>query len=347
MRMYLLVAVGLSGCLDPDLTSTPAETPCSCSSARYFIVDDDIAISREAQLAGSAFFKTPPRINDPDGGLALAYFANTPCIEILGVTTVGGNTSVELATESAAEVASKLGLAVPVLGGAASSADRGQPTAAAQFIVDTILKYPGQVEIFVGGPATNIATALELAPEIAHQWKGVHYTGGTVVEDERSWYTDLNTSFDPESVDLLFSSNSDQIHYYPHAVTEASIFTFGDRKELRQAKTPLSEYFFRRTREWIYAQALVNGIPGFYPYDANAAASVLDSSLVSHVFKQRREACRHSGAWLLTVPDGAWSTCESSDLDRSLVHIYSGLDDAEVRRRQIERFAGSPACAPD
>jgi purine nucleosidase len=44
---------------------------------------------------------------------------------------------------------------------------KAQPGTAAEFIVRTVHKYPGQVILWAGGPLTNYALALKLDPEVA------------------------------------------------------------------------------------------------------------------------------------------------------------------------------------
>ena len=55
---------------------------------------------------------------------------------------------------------------------------RPQKQAAADFIIDTVKKHPGEVTIVAIGSAANLAAALDKAPEIAPLAKRVVYMAG-------------------------------------------------------------------------------------------------------------------------------------------------------------------------
>ena len=129
-----------------------------------------------------------------DDAVALLLAGGSPDIEILGITTVAGNQSLEKVTKNALRIATLIGLDhVPVAAGACrpllrpavkvanyihgeSGLDgttlpqtdrRIDPRHAAQFIVDTIMSAaPKTVTLVPIGPLTNIALAARLDPLI-------------------------------------------------------------------------------------------------------------------------------------------------------------------------------------
>ena len=150
-------------------------------------------------------------IIDTDGGIddAIALLAafSDPGLDVLGVTTVYSNTSVENATTNALDLLLlKQRDDIPVIKGAGrplsgiekkSSSDvhgnnglgnvilphsncKALDVNAADFIVSTVNKYPGEVTILTLGPLTNIALALDIDPSIAKNTKRLVSMGGAV-----------------------------------------------------------------------------------------------------------------------------------------------------------------------
>src|SRR5262245_22282799 len=146
-----------------------------------------------------------------DDSFALMLALNSPELEILGVTTVAGNYSVEQATADALRVLEIAGRAeIPVYRGAnmplvhekseyaatrhgewwsdaAPSPPPGgfakrkeEAKGAVPFIVDTLNARPGQVTILAIGPLTNVAIALRLEPGLAAKIKQIYIMGGAV-----------------------------------------------------------------------------------------------------------------------------------------------------------------------
>lgn len=120
-----------------------------------------------------------------DDAAALMIAAFSPDIEILGVTAVAGNVDVRQAADNALMTLEVCGCDAPVYLGAPrplvrerretisvhgkdgmGDGDLIRPIKkpaekrAVDFILDTVAKYPDEVEIVVLGPATNIATAI-------------------------------------------------------------------------------------------------------------------------------------------------------------------------------------------
>src|SRR5256884_2391054 len=60
-----------------------------------------------------------------------------------------------------------------------------QPGTAAEFIVQMVHKYPGEVVLWAGGPLTNYALALKLDPEVATLAKEFVMMGGGLRSEER------------------------------------------------------------------------------------------------------------------------------------------------------------------
>jgi inosine-uridine nucleoside N-ribohydrolase len=148
-------------------------------------------------------FDTDPGIDD---AMALLLLARHPEIELLGVTTVFGNGTINAVTRNALFLKDRFGFAAPVARGAdrpyhasdipaATSHVHGENglgdielparTAAApdlrpahQLIIDVIRANPHEVTLIAVGRMTNLALALEADPAIAGLVKDVVVMGG-------------------------------------------------------------------------------------------------------------------------------------------------------------------------
>ncbi len=163
-----------------------------------------------ARPAGSSAENTEPRkiIIDTDTGAddaaALILAAQYPNIDILGVTVLVGNTDLEQSTKNALMALEIAGLDVPVYKGASTTLDGVakfafsvfgkdgmgdidlvHPTRTAEnsdaidFIIDSVKNNPGEIELISIGPATNIAMAIQKAPDIMKDTKMIWSLGTT------------------------------------------------------------------------------------------------------------------------------------------------------------------------
>ena len=125
-----------------------------------------------------------------DDASALILAAKQENVEILGVTVLVGNVDLEQSTRNALAALELAGCDAPVYKGSADTFDGAEKAAfsvfgadgmgdadlvhpkkqasdgdAIDFIIDTVKNNPNEVEIIALGPATNIAKAIQKAPE--------------------------------------------------------------------------------------------------------------------------------------------------------------------------------------
>lgn len=168
-----------------------------------------------------------------DDAVAILLAVGNPAIELLGVTTVGGNQTLPKVTYNARQVLTIAGATdVPVHSGcdrplvrAAEVADdvhgdsgmevKGvtvpEPTVglaaghAVDFIIDTVMSEPpGTVTLVPTGPLTNIAMAARKEPRIVERVKEVVLMGGGVHEGNWSAVAEFNIKIDPEAAHIVF-----------------------------------------------------------------------------------------------------------------------------------------------
>jgi purine nucleosidase len=106
--------------------------------------------------------------------------------------------------------------------------------AAAQVLVDEIRTRPGDVTLVTLGPLTNVAAALELAPEIATQLRSLVVMGGT--SDHRGNITaaaEYNVWADPEAAAIVFESGAPLTMVGWDVSRKYAVITPQDADELR------------------------------------------------------------------------------------------------------------------
>ena len=186
------------------------------------------------QPSSKIIFDTDPGVDD---AMALLFALRSPEIEVIGVTTVFGNSNIDVTTRNALNLLDFAGRAdIPVARGAGRPlVNPPGPTAewvhgddamgnigwvtvnnpdqhpvrlhAAEFIVETVMAHPGEITLTAVGPMTNLALALQLEPRIAQNAREVVIMGGNVLASGNvSPFAEANIMGDPHAAALMFSA---------------------------------------------------------------------------------------------------------------------------------------------
>lgn len=177
-----------------------------------------------------------PLIIDSDPGLddalAIGLALARPELDVLAVTTVGGNAEVRHCTENALRLLHAYGRDdIPVAEGAAGplvgkvvratevhgeagigSTELPPATATAvtehgvELIARLLREHPEPVAIAPIGPLTNIALVLKLYPELADRIAHLSIMGGSIGEGNSTVSAEFNIYADPEAADVVFRS---------------------------------------------------------------------------------------------------------------------------------------------
>lgn len=176
---------------------------------------------------------TGPVILDCDPGHddALAILLAARHLEVVGITTVAGNQTLEKVTANALRVLEVGGLAaIPVHPGAAAplagevvtagdfhgesgldGADLPDPTTsprrehAVEFLARTVAARDG-VTVIATGPLTNLALALDLHPGIADRIAELSLMGGSMTSGNVTPVAEFNVWADPEATRVVLRS---------------------------------------------------------------------------------------------------------------------------------------------
>lgn len=123
---------------------------------------------------------------------------------------------------------------------------------AVDFIIQTIMKNPGEITLIAIGPLTNIATAIIREPSIVKNVKEIIIMGGVTRLGDNSLTLPINEHnirCDPEAASIVFSSKA-PICMVGLDVTYKVTFTKFHRDQLENSKTPLNLALVNQLDRW-------------------------------------------------------------------------------------------------
>ena len=175
---------------------------------------------------------TDPGIDD---AMAIFYAAAAEDIELLGLTAIFGNVTVDTATRNALRLVEAAGLDIPVARGAekplamphikpsahvhgdegfgdipaATPKDKATEETAAEFLVRMARAHRGELVLCPIGPLTNIALAIQADPEFASNVDRIVLMGGSYKEGGNiTPFAEANIYHDPHAAEVVFASGA-------------------------------------------------------------------------------------------------------------------------------------------
>jgi inosine-uridine nucleoside N-ribohydrolase len=238
-----------------------------------------------------------------DDAIALLLALASPEVELVGVTTVAGNSTLEKTTANALRVLEFAGRGdVPVAAGAGRPLVRERDIAAhvhgetgldgpdlpppagapvdqhaVAFIAGQIRAREGRITLVPTGPLTNIALLLALEPDARPE--RIVLMGGAIGEGNRTPAAEFNIWADPEAARRVFESGID-VTMIGLDVTHQALITPAHAEELRgagRAGTMVAELvdFYSRFHRSVYTD-----LAGSPMHDPVALAHVIRPGLV-------------------------------------------------------------------
>jgi inosine-uridine nucleoside N-ribohydrolase len=268
-----------------------------------------------AQPSQKIVFDTDFAFAPQDDAMTLFFVLNCPELEILGITTVAGNKSLNVANADVLKTLEVTGRTeIPVYAGAAAplvhegtdwdrprhggwyandpapappggfaTAKALEARSAVDFLVETVRKAPGQVTILALGPLTNIALAMRMDRSFAQNVKQLVIMGGAIASQpagggNHTPNAEFNFYVDPEAARIVLRSGI-PIVLSPLNISRQARFTKRWFDEIVAVDTPIT----RLVRDHVG--------PGFvkWPdrtplmYDQVAAAYLVDPTLMKTV----------------------------------------------------------------
>jgi len=205
-----------------------------------------------------------------DDAVALLYLLSDPSVEVCGITTVFGNISAATAARNCLTVLDVVGrtgeipVAVgseltltgeePVLaphvhgGNGLGGVDLGPPRgdvvgmSAAELIVETARRRPGEVHLLATAPLTNLAVALHIEPDLPRLVDGVTIMGGAAMAPGNiTPAAEANVWHDPEAAQAVLSASWKTV-LVPLDATMGEVMTEEQRLELARSRSPVARF---------------------------------------------------------------------------------------------------------
>jgi inosine-uridine nucleoside N-ribohydrolase len=299
-----------------------------------------------------------------DDALAVLLALYHPEVELVAVTSVGGNVPPGVASRNVSgilglfdpprwprvgvaslpddglPVEGRYGLPVDCLEAAQLKvAELRSPHPAEKVICEEVRAAPGQVTVVALGPLTNIARAFIRDPELPSLINRLWISGGSVsVGGNITPAAEFNIYCDPKAARYVFRSHASKV-LVPLDVTNKVLFTFDHLLNLPPATTRVGDFLrtilppaFRSYREKL-------GIEGIHIHDTLTLMAAIQPDLLEYEelagdVEIEGELCR--GATVFDrrrVPE--WqrnvTVARKMESDRAIELVMSGLDHAALR----------------
>jgi uridine nucleosidase len=254
-------------------------------------------------MAEKIIIDTDPGVDDT---LAIFYALQSKALDVIGLTTVFGNSPTDLTTMNALRLLEIAGRSdIPVAKGAENPlthqfsgavphihGEDGQGNvhlpppqskaiqqSAAQFIIDQVRAHPGEVTLVPIGPLTNIALALSLRPQIAREVKRVVLMGGAaLVPGNINPAAEANIFNDAVAADIVFRAGWD-ITMVGLDVTHKVLMSDDQIAQFAKSTKATAQHISKVLPLYVEFAHKVLGKPGLYMHDPSAIAYLLDPSL--------------------------------------------------------------------
>ncbi len=238
-----------------------------------------------------------------DDAIAILYAAYH--LDVVGITTVFGNQTVEKTTYNTLRVLTLAGLDIPVARGCGrpiigaaplgddahgktglDGVDLPEPDRApvgahaVDFIIETAQAHRGALQLVAIGAQTNVALALRREPRLAGWLAGISIMGGTAGVGSLKPMACVNVLSDPEAAHIVFSSGV-PIRWIGYETTRTVLMTLDDIARLRtggrvaRMMAEIAAWYRER-------QLAVNGIDGAPMHDSCTLAPFIRPGLIRY-----------------------------------------------------------------
>jgi purine nucleosidase len=153
---------------------------------------------------------------------------------------------------------------------------------AVDVIIDTINRFPNEIELITIGPLTNVAIALLKAPEIAQKVKNCIIMGGVGKGSGNiTSVSEYNIWADPEAASIVFHSGLPIKMVGWDVTLNHATFNMDDAATIKNFKTPLSDFVVDIQKTVIEFTERTRGEKAFHLPDPIAMAVALDESVAT------------------------------------------------------------------
>lgn len=231
---------------------------------------------------------------DPDDCLAILWLVERGA-DIIGISTSFGNAPGDVVADRTAALVTQLaldGMPVPpvFLGHGAPSAPGALKPPGVNALQAALES--GPLTILALGPLTNVAAALEGRPDLhrnvrrvvavmghrpGHLFHPTEGKGSGAMFGHGPIFRDLNVAVDPDAAGAVLALPV-PITLIPYDAARASLITGADLDSVAR-RSGTGAWVARSAQAWLAYWNDEVGLPGFYPFDWIAAASLTDPGL--------------------------------------------------------------------
>ncbi len=293
---------------------------------------------------------TDPGVDD---AMAILYACLDPEVELVGLTSIFGNVTIDVATRNALALLELAEVEVPVSQGASkplvqeakevawevhgregfgdvppfTPASSPDPRAAHQFICDMVNENPGEIVLCPVGPLTNIAMALQHDPSIATKVKSVTVMGGSLDEGGNvTTHAEANIWQDPHAAEIVFSADW-PVTMIGLDVTHQVVCKPEEFALLPKDSPKLGGFLNDAAQFYFDFHARVDGLHGCHMHDPAAVISIV-----------KPQYFKTEATGLDAILDGeeVGMTIRSKNSTKPLVNVAMEIDTEAVKRHFLD-----------
>ena len=240
-----------------------------------------------------------------DDAVAMMLAAGEPSLDLLAVTVVAGNQTLENTQRNARRVLQWIGSDIPVYAGCCGPMVRDKIIAgdihgstgldgpmfpdllkplekehAVSYLIRTLLSSDGDITVVTTGPMTNLAMAMRLEPRIAEKIRRIVLMGGSYTNGNVTPAAEFNILADAEAASVCFRSGrpitmvgldvTRKVLCYPEIV-----------ERMGRIGNPASELFVALMGHFCRTQKEIFGWEGGPLHDPVTIASLIDPKLLT------------------------------------------------------------------
>lgn len=249
-------------------------------------------------VTGKWIVDTDPGVDDAAAIISVVRLGG---LELVGLTTVYGNATVECTTRNALTLVELLGASLPVyrgverpllappppvpaIHGAGGFGGLDLPTPvvrreehhAVDFVLDQAFSHPGRVSVLALGPLTNLAVALAKEPSLAARLACIVWMGSTGAPGTSR---EFNLGADPEAAAMVLSSGI-PVTVVPWETAATCLLTGAALHQLQEEGGKLAGTFWRAGRVMAGFVKRHTGREGLVLCDLAAAFAVIEPTTV-------------------------------------------------------------------
>lgn len=241
-----------------------------------------------------------------DDAINILLAGKNPKLELLGITVVAGNQTLEKTVVNALNVCQYLDLDVPVYGGCSVPMIREKQVVAGDihgetgldgprfapltrkaeekhavlYLIDTLRESDGDIILVPTGPLTNIAMAMRLAPDIVPKIQGIVLMGGSYQLGNVTPAAEFNIFADADAAHVVFTSGR-PVTMVGLDVTRKVLCYPSIVERMEKIGTPAATLFADLMRFFNKSQKEVFGWEGGPLHDPVTVASIICPELLT------------------------------------------------------------------